>query len=283
MTAVLYARLVEQGLASWDAPLHSLFSHMRFHESWRGTTVEHLMSHTGGLTDAGLLGAWELIKSELDQNTLPDQRLALATKAFAAPARGDRGKFVYSNANYVVLGSAIEQQMHIPWEAAIQQEVFRPLGIASAGFGAPNGEQPYGHRSFWMPGSRPKPVIPGRAADNPPFMAPAGGVHLSLEDYTKFLRVFLNGQNPFLSADTMKKLVTARSREPAYALGWLVDELPGAGGRALMHDGSNTMWYATAIVALEKGLAVVAVCNEGTATASSAVHRLARDLLEQVS
>ena len=97
------------------------------------------------------------------------------------------------------------------------------------------------------------------------------------------MRVFLNGQNPFLSADTMKKLVTARSREPAYALGWLVEELPWAGGQALMHDGSNTMWYATAIVAREKGLAAVAVSNEGTDRASSAVHTLARELLERVS
>jgi len=109
MTAVVYARLVENGVASWGAKMEDLFPSLSMHERWRGTTVEQLMSHTGGLSDEGLLGIWQLIKSELDQRPLPAQRLAMAAKALAAPPPVTRGDFAYSNANYILLGSAIER------------------------------------------------------------------------------------------------------------------------------------------------------------------------------
>jgi CubicO group peptidase (beta-lactamase class C family) len=132
-----------------------------------------------------------------------------------------------------------------------------------------------------MPWKGPQPVQPGRASDNPAFIRPAGGVHIALEDYSKFLRLFLKEQESFLSAPSMKRLVTPLSKAPAYALGWLVEDLPWAGGRALVHDGSNTMWYATAVVGIERGLAAVAVSNEGSEIAARATHALARELLEQ--
>ncbi|HEX8214226.1 MAG TPA: serine hydrolase domain-containing protein [Allosphingosinicella sp.] len=281
MTAMLYARLAEQGRASWGASLQDLFPGVAIHESWRGIAVEQLMSHTAGLTDEGLIGVWQLIKSELDERPLPQQRLALAAKAFSAPPRGRRGEFAYSNANYVVLGSAIEQRTGGPWEDAVRRELFQPLGMASAGFGAPSGDQPLGHRPSWLPWKGPRPVQPGPSADNPAFMRPAGGVHLSLEDYSKFLRLFLKERDSFLSVSSMQRLVAPRSKAPAYALGWLVEDLPWAGRNALLHDGSNTMWYATAVVSPERGLAAVAVSNEGSQTAASATHALARKLLEQ--
>ena len=40
-------------------------------------------------------------------------------------------------------------------------------------------------------------------------------------------------------------------------------------GRVLAHDGSNTMWYASAAVAPERHLALIAVSNDGTAGAQA--------------
>lgn len=279
MTAVLYARLAEKGVVSWGLTVQELFPGLMIHEGWNGMTVEQLMSHAGGLTDAGLLGARQLIKSELDERPLSEQRLALTARALAHPPKGNRAKFTYSNANYIVLGSAIEQHTSSTWEAAIQAEVFVPLGMTSAGFGSPVGMTPFGHRPSWIPWKGGIPVPPGPAADNPPFMRPAGGIHLRLEDYAKFLRLFLGGEGSFLRAETLKKLVTTADRT-TYALGWIVDDLAWAGGRTLLHDGSNTLWYATALVVPGKGLASVAVANEGSKIAAHATHALARQLLE---
>lgn len=283
MTAALYARLVEEGIACWGATVDQLFPGISIHESWRGVTVEQLMSHSGGLSDRGLADIWALIKSELDERPLPQQRLSLAAKAFAAPPAGRRGCFEYANANYIVVGSAIEQRLATTWEAAIRERLFEPLAMASAGFGAPVGEQPWGHRWRLPSFGRLKPVSPGRSADNPPFLWPAGGVHLSLDDYAKFLRLFLGAESEVLSPSSIEKLAAPLSASPEYSLGWLVEDMPWAGGRALVHQGSNTMWFAAAIVAPERGLAAAAAANEGTEAAGRATLALARRLIEDFS
>ncbi len=281
MTAALYGRLVEQGLTAWDEPVTRLFPSVSIHEGWHGTTAEQLLSHTGGLTDEGLLGAWELIKAEIDERPLPQQRLSFAAKAFSAPPTAKSGKFNYANANYVVVGAAIEQLKNAAWEAVIKSEVFDPLNMASAGFGAPGGEQPRGHKLSILPWKGLYAVAPGPAADNPPFMRPAGGVHLSLEDYAQFLRLYLNPNSKFLRPGTMKKLSSPMSSDLPYSLGWIIEQLPWTGGGALLHDGSNTMWYTTAVVAPTLGLAAIAVSNEGTDVAARATQQLAKRLLEE--
>jgi CubicO group peptidase (beta-lactamase class C family) len=278
MVAALYGRLVEAGLFTWDERVHELFPESVVHQSWQRITVLELLSHTSGVVDRDLLGAWTLIKSELDERPLPQQRLSLAEKAFAAARLGDSGKFAYANANYVILAAAMELRTQTAFEELIKQHIFDALDMASAGFGAPVGNQPWGHRRGLVTLGRLKAVAPGPAADNPPFMRPAGGIHLSLEDYAKFLRLFLCPQDGFLSRQTLEKLTTVTEASPAYALGWLVEDIPWAGGRALGHEGSNTMWYATAIVAPANGLAAAAVSNEGGKQAAAATREVVRKL-----
>jgi D-alanyl-D-alanine carboxypeptidase len=53
-------------------------------------------------------------------------------------------------------------------------------------------------------------------------------------------------------------------RPPAggdYALGWMISERPCAGGTALVHAGSNTMWYCVVWIAPKRNFAVLAVTN----------------------
>ncbi len=281
MVAALYGRLVEQGSFTWGETVDQLFPEIPVHQCWRVTKVEDLMSHRSGVLDRDVLGAWALIKSELDERPLPQQRLSLAERAFAAAPSGSPTHFAYSNANYVILASAMEERTGAPFEELIEQYLFRPLGMASAGFGAPAGRQPWGHRCGLVTLGRLKAVAPGRAADNPPFMRPAGGIHLSLEDYAKFLRLFLTHQGAFLTPQTLEKLTTSTGTSPDYALGWIVENIPWAGGRALGHEGSNTMWYATAIVVPSKGLAAAAVSNEGSGRAAGATRQLVRRLFDE--
>jgi hypothetical protein len=56
-----------------------------------------------------------------------------------------------------------------------------------------------------------------------------------------------------------------------YAMGWAVAELPWAKGVVLTHDGSNTMNYASAMLLLDRGIAVLAVSNAGDAAAQRTV------------
>ena len=71
------------------------------------------------------------------------------------------------------------------WETLVQERLFAPLGMSSAGFGAPGTpnevDQPWSHQrdstGMWRPAQL--------GSDGP--LAPAGNVYVSLEDLAKFI------------------------------------------------------------------------------------------------
>lgn len=269
MTAALYARLVEQGRARWDAPLTELFPDIVIDAGWADRTIEDFLHHRAGLAEATAMGMPWLMTARADPRSLPEQRTAL-TAAFlnTAPA-GTPGAFGYANGNYVIAGAAIERITGGSWEDAMTAEVFTPLGMTSAGFGAPETNAD-GGANAWAhvgDGAARQAVAPGPNADNPLALGPAGTVHATLEDYARFLAVFLNDGGGWLTPENVQRLgKPTETPPPAYAAGWIV--LPGqpwAKGPALAHEGSNTMWHVVAAVAPKAGVGLVTVVNEGLA------------------
>ena len=55
--------------------------------------------------------------------------------------------------------------------------------------------------------------------------------------------------------------IKASGPDDNYACGWVVYQRPWADGTALMHNGSNTMWYLVMWLAPEKNFAVIAATN----------------------
>lgn len=273
MTAVLFARLVEQGLADWDLKLVDALPG-EHDPAWADVRVVDLMQHRAGLKDDDVLGQAWFMTARGNPATLPDQRLAVARKALASAPGGTPGRFLYGNANYMVAAAAMEAITGQDWQALMVEQVFEPLDITSAGFGAPREPAPWGHleqsgRMVSLPPSHPN-------SDNPAALGPAGTVHMTLEDYGRFLAVFLNDGQPLLQPESVARLSQpAEGPPPAYGCGWIVLNQPWASadgttpGRVLAHDGSNTIWYATAAVAPARDLALIAVSNDGTAGAQA--------------
>ncbi len=274
MTAAVFARLAEQGRARWAMALGEVFPDMPIDPAWAATTLDDVMHHRAGLLDAAVMGREWLMSARQDPRSLPDQRAAIVARALGAPPPGEAGRFAYGNANYVLVGAAIERLTGRSWEEAMRDELFAPLGLASAGFGAPPSgsgapDSAWGHRGSGDDRLPMPPDHPG--ADNPAALGPAGTVHMDLADYGRFLAAMMGGRPEWLGETALARLTTppAGPAPPAYAAGWGVGEEPWAGaggtGRVLGHDGSNTMWHCSAKVAPERGLAVVAVANEGAA------------------
>jgi len=276
MTAAVFGRLVEQGRARWALPVAEALPGLTIDPAWATTTLDDLMRHRAGLLDAGLLDQAWLISAHGDQRPLPDQRAAFAARALGAPPAGPAGRFAYGNGNYIVLGAAIEALTGQGWEAAMQAELYAPLGLASAGFGAPQGEAPWGHRGGVG-------VDPAGFADNPRALGPAGTAHMSLADYARFVAAMMGGAPDWLGEATRRHLLTpAAGDPPAYAAGWGLGSAPWGGvggpGPTITHNGSNTMWFATVLAAPERGLGFVAVSNDGAAgqrACQSLIRRLA--------
>jgi CubicO group peptidase (beta-lactamase class C family) len=100
-----------------------------------------------------------------------------------------RGEHLYSNGGYIVAGAMLEALTGQTWETLMEQELFQPLGITTAGFGAPGTsavrDQPWGHLRS---GGTWTPLSPGPGADNPAAIGPAGTVHIALSDITLYRR-----------------------------------------------------------------------------------------------
>ena len=101
-------------------------------------------------------------------------------------------------------------------------------------------------------------------ADNP------AGID-SLDDLAKYVAVHLGSKTAprLLKPETLKRLHTPPAGEE-YACGWNAIERPWAGGTALMHNGTNTLWYAVMWLAPEKEFAVLSATNVGGAGAETA-------------
>jgi len=266
MTAMLYARLVEQGRAKWGATLGDIFAGQAMDDGMKAITIDELLCHTSGLKEADIMNRDRLMAAHADRRPPHEHRADFARDLLGKAPTGERGVFGYSNSGYVLAGAAIETTVGKPWEEVIQIDLFDPLGMTTAGHGAPQGDNPWGHRI--LPDGKWGAADPTRAGDNPAPFGPAGRMHMSVADYGKFLRLYVTQGGGFVSAATMDKLLTpsANMGERPYAYGWglRTGDAWAAGGPTLYHNGTNTMWYASANVAPARGLAVFSIANERT-------------------
>ncbi len=268
MTATLIARLVQLGVLDWNEPLEKPLRKMRkqMHASYRKVTLLQLLSNRGG-TPASLVkdeNLWSVLRTRKGP---PDAaRVFLARKVLSrAPEVEPGSQHHYSNAGFAIAAAAAEAKTRKTWETLIQEGVFKPLKIKSAGFGAPGSvkkiDTPRGHVRN---GERFQPVPPGPAADNPPAIFPAGGVHMTLADWARFAAFHLKVARGDKVA-LLKKEIAADLHKTHfggdYALGWITVADPAGGQRMLTHAGTNTMWYAVIWIVPRTNRAILVTTN----------------------
>lgn len=244
-TAVLIARLVEQGHLNWTDTIELRMPEVagRIPESHRQVTLEQLLQHRSGFPANAR--NWWMYKGA----TISEFRIEILVDTLNHLELKPPGQQqLYSNLGYMAAGLMAEHATGMTWEALMQRLVFQPLGLESAGFGPPSTlnslAQPWGHTPKANQGHHP---VQG---DNAPALGPAGTVHMSMADWFKFCSLFAGEMPPdFLNADSLKKLLTPDLNKE-YAYGWgLSHRQPWAQGIAYSHSGSNTMWFCTAWVA----------------------------------
>ena len=276
MTATLAARLVEQGVIDWTTTINEGLSglELTIAEDLRGATLENLLSHRAGMkANAGLITALRL-QGEDSRRDVQADRVVYARAVLGEPG-GPIGDYLYSNAGYVIAALMMETAAGAPYEALMTREVFAPLGMDVAGWGPPgdSGEddQPRGHDGAPFGGLDAKE--PGPGADNPPAMNPAGRAHMPLSDLTAFLLAHRDQPESYLSAQSWARLQTPAA-DGDYALGWGV-----RGDGALVHAGSNTLWFARMRIDRPDGCVLAVAVNDGRIDTVSAPVNAALDAL----
>ena len=262
MTATLAAMLVEQGKLDWNTTVGEIFSEWRdeMDPQWRGVSLEQLLEHRSGAPHNAPPDLWAQAWKEIGTPT--EQRRQFVHGLLTRPPETPPGtKYEYSNQGYAIAGAMLEHITRKPWEDLMRDMLFAPLGMKSAGFGAPASvgevDQPWGHTKSG------EPVPPGPRADNPPAIGPAGTVHCSLTDLARYADLHRRGQfsdTPLLKHESFVKLHTAPPGQD-YAMGWIVAPRPWAGGAALTHVGSNTTFLVDIWIAPEKKAILIAATN----------------------
>jgi CubicO group peptidase (beta-lactamase class C family) len=259
-TGMLAAIAVDRGELSWNTTIAEAFPELAgsIHADYSDVTLRELLAHTSGVPrdpdPSAIIGA-----------TRTDQRAAVAAWALVQPPVTVRGRYSYTNAGYMIAAAMVERALDAPFEDAMATHVFGPLGIGDAGFGpqAAHGTaaQPIAHVLIdgqW---------VARENFDNPPVYASAGGAHMSVDSWSRFLQEVLRleaGQPRIVSTaagvETTASIAVV-SPTATYGLGWLITSRDWANGRALTHDGSNTANHSLVWVAPGRGFAVLAVTN----------------------
>jgi D-alanyl-D-alanine carboxypeptidase len=161
----------------------------------------------------------------------------------------------------------------------MQREIFGPLQMTSAGFGAPGMrgkvDQPWGHVD------KDETLQPTQI-DNPPVLGPAGTAHCSISDWSRFVAEILRGARghpTLVSAETFKELITPLPNRD-YAAGWIVAQRRWAGGLVLTHAGSNSTWYCNVWIAPNQDLALLIATNCGGDSAAKAADEGIGELIQ---
>jgi CubicO group peptidase (beta-lactamase class C family) len=273
VTALAIASLVEAGRLRWSLTIGEAFPELRsaMRHEYLQVRLDQLLTHRGGVPPY----------EELDDDTLhalnavsPDPvaaRRAFVARVLREPAVHDSGAvYTYSNAGYTVAAAMAERATRRSWEALLQETVFTPLGLSSAGVGWPadrgHPDRPRGHRCDSTGVVRPVALDDRYRLG--PILAPGGDVHLSVPDLARWAGIHLDAladraTQPVLADSTWRRLhEDPDGARNGYAMGWQVIAVSDS-EQALFHDGTAGTFYTRMVLFPKRDRAVVIATNVG--------------------
>ncbi|NQY87970.1 MAG: beta-lactamase family protein [Colwellia sp.] len=272
MTATIAARLVEQGLISFQSTVSEIFPELvgDIKPIYEEVTLAELLSSTSGLR-RDLPGSWgNEWKNRAD--SLIEQRQQWTRKMLNTRPETERGKHLYSNGGYTIAGHMLEKVTGVAWETLVQDELFSPLNMNNTGFGPPNFDQSAAQISghYYSNGSW-HARKPSDGVYVPFVMGPAGTINADLTSLAKYLMAHLSGargNNNIISANSYQILHEAVDAD--YAMGWGAFNVEWTSGKVLTHGGSNSFWLAEWLIVPEENFAVMVIFNAAGENVSQA-------------
>jgi D-alanyl-D-alanine carboxypeptidase len=289
MLAMAFAVQIEQGKLRWNSTLAEVFPDLAagMLPAYRAVTIENLLSHRGGFVE--LLSGPELEVIPPFEGNASSQRLQFVAWATSVQPLGTPGQtFLYSNAGYGVAGAVLERITGKTFEAAMDDTLFKPLGLRHA-FAYPSqltGTQPSGHE-LGASGAALVEVNLSDALYTPPvYLFAAGHLSMPLADYARFAQIQLRGlrgQPTLIKAETFKKLHTSLGlMRPdinlGYALGWVVEPVSSSANLS-WSVGQLIGFTATIMVNPSANRATVLIANFNDALRPAMMDTTARQLM----
>jgi CubicO group peptidase (beta-lactamase class C family) len=261
-TATAIMRLVEAGLLDLDRPVQGYLPELRMSDAavTSELTLTHLLTHTGGFvgddfSDTGggddALARYVSGMAELPQLTPPG------------------ATWSYCNSGFCLAGRVIEVVTGKPFEAALDELLLQPLGMAHAFFFP---AEVMTHR-FVVGHQKPDDADPvvARPWPIPRASNAAGGITTSVNDLLRYAHfqlsdgVSMTGER-LLDADTLRMMhtphATAGGEHEALGLAWHLRHVDGT--LLVEHGGATNGQIAMLRIVPEHGFAIVLLTNSGT-------------------
>jgi CubicO group peptidase (beta-lactamase class C family) len=236
-TAMAAAISHDQGLLSLDDSPHVYLPHFKMADSEADTlvTLRDMLSHRTGLKAYADLAAEPAVLSR-------EQYLRAAVSA--KPVARLREKFQYSNAMYTAAGEALATANHSTWDAAIESQIFGPLGMKSSVTSAHSALSASDHATGYVYRAGTRDWRASQPPESLKVMAPAGSIASTARDMARWLRLLL-GEGEFegkrlLRAATFRELTSphiAINERWSYGLGWVLYDWNGH--RVVEHNGGS--------------------------------------------
>lgn len=249
-TASLLVAMERQGLVDLDTRLDELLPEASRlgRQTPVPVTLESLATHCSGLPR--LPWGWRMSTAIYLGSGQPYRfvsRTFLERWMHGRRIRHGR-RYRYSNLGYGVLGNVLADRAGSTYADVLQRFVLRPLGLKHTRVGAADTRvaQPHtacGHR-----------VPPWHLRA----LTPAGGLHSTLNDMTRWLQANLDVRAP-LDARLHEPRANSAGRHRSVALGWHVD---GAGDmRVVWHNGATGGSRSMIAFAPARGTGIVVLSN----------------------
>lgn len=270
-TAVAVLQLRDRGLLSLDDPVVRYVPELReVHNpfgSMEAVTLRHLLSHSAGFRG----GTWPWNAGEAWEPYEPTEWSQLVammpyTRVLFQPG----SRYAYSNPGIIFLGRVIEAVTGDAYEAYVEKNIFRPLGMASAYFDATPWHLLHRRSDHYF--VRDGVPHAGGADFNTGITVSNGGLNASVPDLARWL-AFLMGTPPggvdgdaILARSTLEEMwrpvvpigTSAIGPESMGLSFFLYDH----GGRGLVgHTGTQKAFYSFFILDPAAKVAAVAVFN----------------------
>lgn len=246
-TALIIARLIQDGRLTWDKKLGSVLPDYPNPAFAADCTIRHLASHTSGLGGLFDRPRWD--------NLRPYDRMDELFHAFASepPAFSPGSAGAYSNEGFIVLGAVAEKITGQSWYDLLSEWIYRPAGMASSGH-FPYADLPTNVARGYRFADEDHMGLDGRRA-NSGFLGyrgnSCGGGYATVSDMTAYLRALREGAIIPLSAlDQMIK--PSKPGIADYGLGFITRRANsrtivghGGGGPHSGIDGMNGLIWET--------------------------------------
>lgn len=266
--------LVGQQLQSWDTPLAELFPGMTIgtNSSSKAITLRQIASHSTGLMPHSYSN---MLDAGVDYAKIKDMFSEIPTVCSPGTCYG------YQNVVFSLIADVVELSTGASYENYLIEQLFKPLGMATASAGL----EPYEQSDN---ATAPHRKVRGgwqTTTTNAAYysVGPASGVNASIQDMTLWIRANLGAFPDVLSPEYLENLHEPVIETPYgsyfnrwsglekayYATGWRVFDYKGM--RAVHHGGGVRGYRSEMVFVPEKNIGMVLMMNAESSLANDVV------------